>query len=143
MTAEQGTGADTDAVAVVEELNRRFLAGDRDGAFALFAPDVRIRQPASLPHGGDHVGHDGVGAMGRAFAEHWDRTIVDPRVSGTGAGAGSGGLVVQVTTQTWTAKATGRSATVEVVELLTVLDGRVAEIRVFPQDTHGLLATLP
>jgi hypothetical protein len=47
-----------------------------------------------------------------------------------------------VTTQTWTAKATGRSATVDVVELFEIADGRVRQIRVFQQDTHALLATL-
>jgi hypothetical protein len=50
--------------------------------------------------------------------------------------------VVQVTTQTWTARATGRSATVDVVELFSFRDGLVSEIRVFQQDTHLLLATL-
>jgi hypothetical protein len=51
--------------------------------------------------------------------------------------------VVQLTTQTWTSVATGRSATVEVVELLEVAGGQVRRIQVFPQDTHALLATLP
>ena len=47
-----------------------------------------------------------------------------------------------MTTQTWTAKATGRSATTEVVELFAFEDGLIVGIRVFPQDTHRLLATL-
>jgi uncharacterized protein len=130
----------TEPVAVVEELGRRFLAGDGAGALALFHPDIEIEQPASLPHGGRHRGHDGVGAMGRAFAEHWDRRIESPRIFGGGDGAPD--TVVQVTIQTWTAKATGRSATVDVVELLRVVDGLVVQIRVFPQDTGALLATL-
>ena len=50
--------------------------------------------------------------------------------------------MVQVTTQTWTARNTGRSATVDVVELMQVGNGLVSEIRVFQQDTHLLLATL-
>ena len=74
--------------------------------------------------------------MGSRFAEHWDRTIGPPRVGGDDQ------LGVQVTAQTWTAKATGRSATVDVVELFSFADGRISEIRVFPQDTHLLLATL-
>lgn len=74
--------------------------------------------------------------MGRAFAEHWDRTIDDPRI------LGCGDTVVQVTTQTWTAKETGRAATVDVVELFSFADGLISEIRVFQQDTHALLATL-
>jgi hypothetical protein len=74
--------------------------------------------------------------MGAAFARHWDRTIEEPRI------LGCGGTVVQVTTQTWTSKATGRSATVDVVELFSFADGLISEIRVFQQDTHALLATL-
>jgi ketosteroid isomerase-like protein len=129
-------GSVTKPAEIVGELNRRFLAGDRDGAMELLDPDLRIEQPASLPHGGWHHGHDGMAAMGQTFGEHWDRRIEDPRL------LDCGDTVVQVTRQTWTARATSRSATVEVVELLSVADGRVTEIRVFPQDTHTLLATL-
>jgi ketosteroid isomerase-like protein len=121
---------------VVRELARRFGAGDRDGALALLHPAVRIEQPASLPHGGLHHGHDGMARMGAAFAEHWDRTITDPRI------VADGDCVVQVTTQTWTSRTTGRSATVDVVELFRVAGGLIEEIRVFQQDTHLLLATL-
>jgi len=126
----------SDGTAIVEELGRRFRAGDRDGARALLHADLRIEQPASLPHGGSHHGPDGMDAMGAAFARHWDRTIGEAELTGCGD------LAVQVTTQTWTAKATGRSATVDVVELFRFAGGRIAEIRVFQQDTHLLLATL-
>jgi ketosteroid isomerase-like protein len=124
------------AAAVVAELGRRFRAGDRDGARDLLHADLRIEQAASLPHGGTHRGPDGMDAMSAAFAERWERTIGEADVRSCGDSA------VQVTTQTWTAKATGRSATVDVVELFRVSGGRVVEIRVFPQDTHALLATL-
>ena len=123
-------------VDVVAELVRRFRAGDLDGAFALYHPELRIEQPASLPHGGVHVGRAGAEAMAASFGCHWDRTVADPRL------LGCGDAVVQVTTQTWTAKATGRSATVDVVEMFSVADGSITGIRVFPQDTHRLLATL-
>jgi hypothetical protein len=43
----------------VTELARRFAAGDSAGALALFHPDLRVQQPASLPHGGWHHGADG------------------------------------------------------------------------------------
>lgn len=121
---------------VFAELQRCFAAGDADGIAAVLHPEFEIEQPASFPHGGRHVGLAGMGEMGRRFAEHWDRTIAGPVVHDCGD------LVVQVTTQTWTAKATGRSATVDVVELVTVADDRIREIRVFQQDTHALLATL-
>jgi ketosteroid isomerase-like protein len=125
------TGVDT-----VHELSRRFLAGDAAGAQALFHPALRIQQPASLPHGGWHEGLEGMASMGAAFAEHWDRTIGSPRIFGNGDD------VAQVTAQTWTAKTTGRSATVDVVELFAFRDGLIVEIRVFQQDTALLLSTL-
>jgi uncharacterized protein len=126
----EASGAD-----VVEELARRFQSGG--DAFAMFHPEVRIEQPASLPHGGWHEGHDGIRAMSVVFAESWDRAFVgEPRITGCGDTA------VQITTQTWTAKATGRSATVDVVELFEFADGLIAEVRVFQQDTALLLATL-
>jgi uncharacterized protein len=128
-----------DAVTVVDELGRRFRAGDRDGARALLHPDLRIEQPPSLPHGGTHHGPAGMDAMGAEFAEHWERTIGDADLRPWGD---DGDAAVQVTTQTWTARATGRAATVDVVELFRVADGRIVEIRVFQQDTHALLATL-
>ncbi len=121
---------------IVAELARRFRAGDGAGAFGLFHPEIRIEQPTSLPHGGWHRGHEGVTALGAAFGRVWSRSIDSPRILACGES------VVQVTTQTWTARATGRSATVDVVELFSFRDGLVFEIRVFQQDTHLLLATL-
>ena len=128
--------ADDPGTVVVTELSKRFSAGDGAGATALFSEDIRIEQPATLPHGGWHEGRDGMASMGAVFGQYWTRTITDPRVFGDDDRA------VQVTTQTWTAKATGRSATVDVVELFRVRDGLITEIRVFQQDTHALLATL-
>src|SRR5258705_12381886 len=114
MTATGG-GANPGA-DVVAELARRFQAGDAAGAFRLFHPAIRIEQPASLPHGGWHQGHEGVAAMGAAFGRVWARSIASPRILGCGESA------VQVTTQTWTATTTGRSATVAVVERFSFRD---------------------
>ena len=130
-------GAARPPAEVFGELQQAFGAGDPDAIAAVLHPDFEIEQPASFPHGGRHAGLAGMGEMGRRFAEHWDRTIADPVVHACGDD-----LVVQVTTQTWTSKVTGRSATVDVVELVTVADDRIREIRVFQQDTHALLATL-
>ena len=126
----------TAAVGTVTELARRFAAGDGAGAAALFHDDIRIEQPASLPHGGWWSGRDGMAKMGAAFGEHWTRAIADPRISGDEE------TVAQVTTQTWTSVATGRSATVDVAELFSFRDGLICQIRVFQQDTAALLATL-
>jgi ketosteroid isomerase-like protein len=130
----------TAALSVVTELAARFSAGDAAGAAALFHPGIRVQQPQTLPHGGWHEGMTGMAEMGARFGEHWTRTIGSPRIFG---GPGQDATITQVTTQTWTAKATGRSAMVDVVELFQVRDGQVTEIRVFQQDTALLLSTLP
>lgn len=126
----------TSAADLVQEMARRFQAGDADGARALFSPAIRILQPASLPHGGTHEGREGMDRMAALFGEHWAREISDFRLVDGGDSA------VQQTTQTWTSHRTGRSATVEVVELFMEAHGTIAQIQVFPQDTHVLLATL-
>jgi uncharacterized protein len=136
------TAAARDRTELVRELGERFGAGDRDGAFELLHPDLRIQQPESLPHGGWHVGRSGMEKMGATFARYWSRTIRDPRVLGCKDGPGGQDLVVQITTQTWTAHGTGESATVDVVELFSFDVDLVAEIRVFQQDTAALLQTL-
>jgi uncharacterized protein len=135
-TANQETVVGEDAVDVVIEMARRFQSGDVAGARALMHPEIRVQQPASLPHGGWHTGQAGMATMNAVAGGIWDRAIVDPRITGSGPTA------VQITTQTWTAKATGRAATVDVVELFTVEAGTIREIRVFQQDTHLLLGTI-
>jgi uncharacterized protein len=121
---------------LVAELRAAFGAADPERIAAILHDDFEIEQPASLPHGGRHLGMAGMAEMGARFAEHWERTIGPPVVHD------GGDVVVQVTTQTWTSRATGRSATVDVVELISVADDRIRGIRVFQQDTALLLATL-
>ena len=75
--------------------------------------------------------------MGAKFAEYWTRTIPGPTRT-----ACADGRVLQVTTQTWTAKSTGRSASMDVLELFSFSAGLVTEIRVLQHDTQRLLATL-
>jgi ketosteroid isomerase-like protein len=125
-----------DNASIVRRLAERFLAGDRAGAVELFSPDLVIDQPGSLPHGGTHHGVAGMAAMAEMFGRYWDRRIEDIRL------IEGDDVVVQVSRQTWKAKATGRSSTADVVELFGFGEGRITEIRVFPQDTHAFLATI-
>jgi ketosteroid isomerase-like protein len=122
---------------ILDELGRRFRAGALESAFALYHPRIRIEQPASLPHGGVHEGHNAVRVMGALFAQFWTRTISEPHRT-----ACADGRVLQITAQTWTATGTGRSVSMDVVELFSFQDDLVSEIRVFQHDTHRLLETL-
>ena len=81
-----------DQAGVVTELTRRFQAGDGARALQLFHPDIRIEQPASLPHGGWHSGDDGVAAIGVIFGRFRERSIGNLWILGCGES------VVQVTT---------------------------------------------
>lgn len=123
-------------LAIVEELARRFQAGQLEAAFQLYHPDIRIEQPASLPHGGPHEGHAAIRTMGAVFAKHWTRTISEPYRTTC-----ADGRVLQLTQQTWTSLATGKSATVDVLELIAFKDNTISEIRVFQQDTQLLMST--
>lgn len=127
---------DSIGVATVTALSRRFGENDAAGAMQLFHPDVTVEQPSSLPHGGIYRGVDGLARMGATFGQYWERVIQNPRIFG------SSNSVVMLTTQTWTAVKTRRAATVDVIELFTVVDGLITSIRVFQQDTHLLLQTL-
>src|SRR5690242_1657229 len=103
------------------------------------ACSIRRSGSSSLPRCRTAAGTRGTRAWprwGAVFGRVWSRSISGTRILGCGES------VVQVTTQTWTALATGRSATVDVVELFSFRDGLVSEVRVFQQDTHLLLATL-
>ena len=129
--------ANPDGLAIVERLARLFQAGELDAAFELYHPRVRIEQPVSLPHGGVHEGRDAIRAMGATFAQYWTRTIAEPRRT-----ACADGRVLQITAQIWTARSTGKLASMDVVELFSFADGQIAEVRVFQHDTQRLLATL-
>jgi uncharacterized protein len=131
------TSAKLNGLAIVEELARLFQAGELEAAFELYHPRIRVEQPTSLPHGGIHEGRDGIRAMAVTFAQYWTRTIAEPRRTSC-----ADGRVLQLTAQTWTAKATGKLVSMDVVELFSFAGGQVAEIRVFQHDTHRLLATL-
>ena len=122
-------------IETVRRLNERSLAGDVDGAYAEFHPTVQLVQPESLPHGGVHHGHDGVRRAGELAAAHWERRVEDiTRI-------GCGDHVLLVERQTWTARDTGRSVTLPMIELFSFTDGKISRIEVYV-DTHVVLETL-
>jgi len=100
-------------------------------------PEIRIPVAESLPYGGEHVGHEGFMKMGEGFAETWD--IID---GGAGGYADIGdGRVLAFYNPTFQSRATGRSVSFQMVEILTVRDGKIAELVPYYFDTVELVKT--
>jgi ketosteroid isomerase-like protein len=101
-------------------------------------PEIRITVAASLPYGGEYVGHDGFLALGERFGKTWQ--VLD---NGAGGYADLGdGRVVGFYKPTFRSVATGRTVSFGVVEILTVKDGRIAELTPYYSDSAVLVAAV-
>ncbi|WP_214415449.1 nuclear transport factor 2 family protein [Sphaerisporangium fuscum] len=100
-------------------------------------PEVVMYQADSLPYGGTWHGPSGIEGFMAGMSEAWEslefleqRYVVD------------GGSVVVWNRGLLRARATGRELETEVMQLMTIKDGRIAEIRPFYLDTAAVLAAL-
>lgn len=103
----------------------------------VFADDVVVIEPASLPHGGRHRGLDQFRALQAAMRELWDQRIEAADYWQCAEDRVTLRIVIR-----WTARSTGRSVVLPMVDLLRFRDGRVVEVEAFVHDTKGLLDTL-
>jgi hypothetical protein len=97
-------------------------------------PEVTFYATPSIPHGGTYVGHDAFFKMGEQFRDLWE--IGD----GVQIDYIDGGGDRVITLAEWTAisRHTGKSVPVRMVEVLTIRDGRIKELRAFYEDTMSL-----
>jgi ketosteroid isomerase-like protein len=110
-----------------EERSRRILE--------LLDPEVVFRVTPSLPHGGDHVGHEGFRRLGERFTEAWHL------VSGGNHEyhpIGDDRVVVFTNPSVFQSRATGETVSFRMVELVTVKNGRIVEFIPFYTDTVAL-----
>jgi uncharacterized protein len=121
---------------VVARLTEAFVAGDGETVLSFFDDDVEIREAPSLPWGGVHRGREGFAALQATMAQWWETGTPALQVSD------AGDVVLLRERMTITGRATGRSMELEVVDVITVRDGRIAEIDVFYKDVHAVLAVL-
>ncbi len=131
-------------VSTRETLGRFYEAGNaymRADApdFAAVAPtldpDCLLRQPASLPYGGEWRGHAGFERWVRAFRETWSALSVrDPQVFDTD----DPGVVFSRSD----VRATGRQANWPLLQQVEVRDGRIRVLQPFHWDTVAILAAL-
>ena len=111
--------------------------GDFGPIAATLDPDVVIRQPASLPYGGEWRGHAGFEAWMRAFAEQWAALDV------TGSELFPvGDVVVGRSHVHATHKPTGRRVDWPLLQYFRFRDRRVLELWPFYWDTAALLGQL-
>jgi uncharacterized protein len=127
-----------EGVALVEQLLERVGRQRWDELPPLLSADYEISEPDSLPYGGTHRGADGYIALMQRIGELFDLRFDLDRLD-----AVDDETVVLRMHVTFTARATRRSVSLPVVELLTVRAGCIARSEVYLKDTAALLATLP
>ncbi len=98
-------------------------------------PDVVIHIPASMPYGGDHVGHEGFLRMGEAMNETWhvpdglDMSFVDI----------GNDQVVCFVSFLGRSRHTGQPVPMRMVERYRLVGGKIAEIELFYWDTAAIV----
>lgn len=103
----------------------------------VFDDEIVVIEPISLPHGGRHEGIEEYRALQSRMGELWEQHIESAEYWQC-----SEDRVVLRIVISWTARATGRSVALPMIDMLRFRDGRIVEVEVFLQDTKALLDTL-
>jgi ketosteroid isomerase-like protein len=127
----------TTITGVVEQILDHAANGCWDALRDVLNPSFEIIEPDSLPYGGAHRGAEGYMALMQRIGD-----LFDLEFAPDGLHALSDTTVLLRMHVTFTARATGRSTHLPILELLTVEDARVTRSHVFISDTAALLRTL-
>ncbi len=103
--------------------------GDVAAAMALLSPDVIWHQPGSNRFSGDHAGIDGVGSLLGGMMETSQGTF---QLAVTGRAMVNGEFVAVPVR--FSGKRTDVSMDMSGVDLLTIRDGKIVEVRLFSAD---------
>ena len=106
---------------------------------ALIDAEFLIPVAESLPYGGKHVGVEGFMAMGRRFADTW--TILDHHHPPEFLDVGDGRVLVR-NGPVFQSRRTGKTVAFEMVEIITVRDGKLVSLVPYYFDTAELLEAL-
>jgi len=101
---------------------------------AILHPDVVFYASPTIPHGGTYRGYDAFFKMCEQFRDLWDIS------AGVELRYVDGGSDTVLTLAKWTgvSKLTGKAVPVDMVEVLTIEDGRIKELRAYYEDTVAL-----
>jgi hypothetical protein len=123
-------------VEVVRQFTDAALAGDGERAMSMLDSACAFEEAESLPYGGIHVGHKAIGALlGSIFATF--EIAPDPIELSDAETA-----VIARASATFTARATGRSMHMDVIEVYDIADGRIRRNKIFYHDTKALVGLL-
>ncbi|MEW9870880.1 nuclear transport factor 2 family protein [Arthrobacter sp. HS15c] len=106
--------------------------GDVPSAMALLSPDVVWLQPGANRFSGDHRGIDGVGALLGGMMEASQGTF---QLAVTGPAMVNGELVAVPVR--FSGNRADASMDMSGVDLLTVRDGKIVEVRLFSSDSQA------
>lgn len=115
----------SDDVAVVRAFTDAMRAGDIDTCLTMIAPDLVFAEAGSLPFGGEYHGKDGFLQLLRNVGRQFTVDLATPEITG------GDGLVAVRVHGTMTARATGRSMPMDVVDLYRLSAGKVTRVDVF------------
>lgn len=120
---------DQTPAAVAAEYFRALGQGDVSAALALLSPDVVWHQPGANRFSGDHTGLDGVGALLGGMMETSQGTF---QLTVSGAAMVNDEFVAVPVT--FSGKLPHASMNMAGVDLLTVRDGKIVDVRLFSAD---------
>jgi ketosteroid isomerase-like protein len=115
---------------------------DRAGVVAAYDEDIVIHEPASLPYGGDHHGHEGALRHGMGFRAAWDRFQphdkrgLEPQIIADGDH-----VAVRWRHRAENAE-TGDKIDLPAVSIYRMRNGKVVDSRMFHFDTAALVQFL-
>lgn len=98
-----------------------------------FSPDVVLHQAEALPYGGVWRGHDGLERFFLAMSQVWDTFDMVDQTFLTNTSP-----LVVLTHVHARARATGRGLDFSILQIITVQDGRITEVRPFYWDTAAI-----
>ncbi len=126
------------AAEVLESVYALMRKGDWDGVGALLSDDFVVKEPASLPYGGEWKGKDSLQRLFPAVMQCFENPVpVTKEIIG---GKQWASVIVDFTV---TSKKTGRRFTQTVSEVGRVEDGKLCELQIHYFDTAELAAEIP
>jgi ketosteroid isomerase-like protein len=106
--------------------------GDADRAFKLLHPDVVVHEADALPYSGTYHGVEGFGQMMEQLFGTFDLQINKYEV------LDAGDSVIARMEISLTARSSGRSIDMPIVELYRFTDGLISEVDIFYKDTKAV-----